>query len=144
MADWSRQLTWDAVSEGDKIPPVDFNMTHHRLVVEAGGNRDFAQIHHNEPIAQGQGAPGMYANNTFVQGMWERTVREYIGLDGHIKRVGPFRMRIFNNAGETVTVSGEVKRKWEEGGEKLIELEIRSEHSRGISVGPAPVICSLP
>jgi hypothetical protein len=86
----------------------------------------------------------MYANNVFIQGMWERTVREYIGLGGRFKKTGPFRMRIFNNVGETVVTKGTVKRKWVENGEHLVELEIVSEHSRGISVGPGPVVVSLP
>jgi acyl dehydratase len=143
-ADWASQRYFEDVSEGDEVPPVIFTMTVFRLVVEAGANRDFNQIHHNTPVTQAQGAPDMYANNVFIQGMWERTVREYIGLQGRFKKTGPFRMRIFNNVGETVVTKGTVKRKWVEGGEHLVELEIVSEHSRGISVGPGPVVVSLP
>jgi hypothetical protein len=76
--------------------------------------------------------------------MWERTVREYIGLGGRLKKTGPFRMKIFNTVGETVVTKGSVKRKWQEGGENLVELEIWCEHSRGVSVGPGPVVVSLP
>jgi hypothetical protein len=43
-----------------------------------------------------------------------------------------------------VVTKGTVKRKWVENGEHLVELEIVSEHSRGISVGPGPVVVSLP
>ena len=86
----------------------------------------------------------MYANNVFIQGMWERTVREYIGVAGDIKRVGPFRMNIFNTVGENMVTSGVVKRKYQEGGENLLELEIKTEHSKGTSVGPAPVVVRLP
>ncbi len=142
--DWSKQRYFEDVNEGDEVPPVVFTMTVFRLVVEAGANRDFNQIHHNTPVTQAQGAPDMYANNVFIQGMWERTVREYIGLRGRLKKTGPFRMRIFNNVGETVVTKGTVKRKWVEGGEHFVELEIQSEHSRGISVGPGPVLVTLP
>jgi hypothetical protein len=143
-ADWSTQRYFEDVNEGDEVPPVIFPMKVFRLVVEAGANRDFNQIHHNTPVTQAQGAPDMYANNVFIQGMWERTVREYIGLGGRFKKTGPFRMRIFNNVGETVVTKGTVKRKWVEGDEHLVELEIVSEHSRGISVGPGPVVVTLP
>jgi acyl dehydratase len=142
--DWSKQRYFEDVKEGDEVPPVVFPMTVFRLVVEAGANRDFNQIHHNTPVTQAQGAPDMYANNVFIQGMWERTVREYIGLGGRFKKTGPFRMRIFNNVGETVVTKGTVKRKWVEDGDNLVELEIVSEHSRGTSVGPGPVVVSLP
>ena len=144
MADWSKQLYWEDVSEGDVVPAVDCNLTMHRLVVEAGANRDFAPIHHNTQATQMQGVEEMYANNVLIQGMWERTVREYIGVAGDIKRVGPFRMNIFNTVGETMVTSGVVKRKYQEGGENLLELEIKTEHSKGTSVGPAPVVVRLP
>ncbi len=144
MADWSKQRYWDDVKEGDEVPAVTFNVTLQRLVITAGGNRDFNQVHHNDRVAKAQGAPEAYANNGFIQGMWGRTVREYIGLDGNIKKVGPFRMRVFNTVGEIVTTKGTVKRKWQEKGENLVELEIWSEHSQGVSVGPGPVLVSLP
>jgi hypothetical protein len=144
MADWSKQRYWEDIKEGDDVPPVTVNLTVQRMIMLAGANRDFAQIHHNSRVAQAQGAPEMYINNGSVQGIWERTVREFIGLDGGIKKVGPFRMRIFNTVGESVVTRGKVKRKWQEGGQHLVELEIWSEHSKGVSVGPAPVHVTLP
>lgn len=142
--DWSVQRYFEDVHVGDEIAPVVFNMTIFRLVVETGTNRDFHQIHHNTVVAQGQGAPDMYANNGFIQGMWERAVREYIGVAGRFKKTGPFRMKTFNNVGESVITRGTVKRTWVEGNEHLVEIEVWSEHSRGVSVGPGPVVVSLP
>ncbi len=142
--DWSQQRHFEDVSEGDRVPAVGFPLTIARLVMEAAVNLDFSRVHHNAAAARRTGAPDMYANNVFVQGWWERTVREFIGLRGVIKRVGPLRMRIFNTVGETVTTSGVVRRCWREGDEGLVELEMQSEISRGVSVGPGPVIVSLP
>lgn len=144
MADWSKQLYWEDVKEGDEVPPVSFNLTVARLIVQAGGNRDFAPIHHDTVVAQSQGAPEMYANNVFCQSMWERTVREYIGLGGRIRKVGPFRMRVFNTIGAPAVTSGVVKRKWADGGDHLVELEMQTEHTERVSVGPGPVVVSLP
>ena len=142
--DWSEQRYWEDVHEGDAIPPVAINLTIARLVVEAGANRDFNQIHHNTPVSIATGAPDMYANNGFIQAWWERAVREYIGLGGRFKKTGPFRMRIFNTVGESAVTSGTVKRKWVEDGEHLVEIEVQTEISRGTSVGPGPVVVSLP
>ena len=143
-SDWSRQLYWEDVNEGDEIPGVSLNITVQRLVMEAGANRDFAPIHHDTVLTQRQGVEEMYANNIFVQGMWERTVREYIGVGGRIRKVGPFRMRIFNQAGYTVTTKGKVIRTWQDSGENFVELQIWSENDRGVSVGPGSVIVTLP
>ena len=142
--DWSEQRYFEDVAAGDPVPAVGFPLTIARLVMEAAANLDFSRVHHNATAARRTGAPDMYANNVFVQGWWERTAREFIGLRGVIKRVGPFRMRIFNTVGETVTTSGVVRRCWREGGEGLVQLELQSEISRGVSVGPGPVVVSLP
>jgi hypothetical protein len=144
VADWSTQRYWEDVNEQDELPAVMFPISVYRLVVEAGANRDFNSIHHNTEYAHATGAPEMYANNIFIQGMWERTVREYIGLAGVIKKVGPFRMRVFNTVGETVVTRGRVKRTWREDGAHYVELEMWSENSKGISVGPGPVVVMLP
>lgn len=144
MVDWSKQRYFEDVKEGDEVPPVCFNITVQRLVIEAGANRDFNAIHHNTRLAQRGGAPEMYANNTFILGWWERTVREYIGLGGVIKKFGPFRLRVFNTVGESVVCKGTLKRKWQENGENLVELEIWTEYSKGISSGPGPVLVTLP
>lgn len=142
--DWSRQRFFEDVTVGDAVPAVSLNLSVTRLVVEAGVNLDFSQVHHHAGVARASGAPDMYANNIFIQGWWERAVREFIGLGGRFRRTGPLRMRIFNTVGETVTTSGVVRRAWREGGEGLLELEMRTEMSRGISVGPGPVVVSLP
>lgn len=142
--DWSRQRYWQDVTVGDQIEPLRMNLTIARLVVEAGGNRDFNQIHHNTPVSKATGAPEMYANNVFIQSWWERAVREYIGLGGRFKKTGPFRMRVFNTVGECAVTSGTVTKKWEENGEHLVEIEVKTETSQGITVGPGPVVATLP
>ena len=138
------QRFWEDVSVGDEIPSVDFPLSVYRLVMEAGANRDFNSIHHNSEYAQRTGAPEMYANNVFLQGMWERTVREYIGLAGTLVSLKGFRMKVFNTVGETVITKGLVKNKWQEGSKSLVELEIWSENSKGITVGPGTVLVTLP
>lgn len=142
--DWSKQRYYEDVEVGDEVPPVTIHLTVQRLVIEAGANRAFPPIHHNTEVAQALGAPEMFANNGFIQAMWERTYREFIGLDGVVKKVGPFRIQTFNTAGDSVVTPGVVKRKWQENGENLVELEMWCENSKGISVGPGPVLVALP
>ena len=142
--DWSEQRYWDDVEEGADVPPVAFPLSVYRLVVEAGANRDFNSIHHNSEYARASGAPEMYANTGFLLGMWERTVREFIGLGGSIRRIAGFRMRRFNTAGRTVVVRGRVKSKRREAGAALVELEVWSELDGETTVGPGTVTVALP
>ena len=142
--DWSEQRYWDDVEEGADVPPVAFPLSVYRLVVEAGANRDFNSIHHNSEYARASGAPEMYANTGFLLGMWERTVREFIGLGGSIRRIAGFRMRRFNAVGRTVVVRGRVKSKRREAGDALVELEVWSELDGETTVGPGIVTVALP
>jgi hypothetical protein len=110
----------------------------------AGANRDFNAIQHNAEVARATGAPDIYANTLLLQGMWERAVRQFIGLNGVILRQSGFQMRIFNCPGDTVTVRGRVERAWIEDGAGLVDIEIWSENAQGTSVGPGRVRASLP
>lgn len=138
------QRHWDDVNEGDVLPPLRFPLTVYRLVMVAGGNRDFNAIHHNSEVARAGGAPDMYANTLFLQNMWEKLAREYIGLAGTIRRISGFQMKSFNAAGDTVVVQGRVKRRWREADAGLAELEVWSENRTGLSVGPGRIVVSLP
>jgi len=138
------QRHWEDVTEGEALAPLRFPLTVYRLVMAAGANRDFNAIHHNSEHAKRSGASEMYANTLFLQGMWERTVREYIGLAGTIRHIHGFRMGSFNTVGDTVVVQGSVTRKFIEGGFGLVDLKLWSENRHGISVGPGSVLVTLP
>jgi len=142
--DWERQLCWEDLVVGQPLTSVRFPLSVYRLVMAAGSNRDFNSIHHNSEWARSTGAPEMYANVLFLQGMWERCAREFIGVRGTIRRLSGFRMRSFNTAGDTVTVEGRVERVWEESGLGLAELRMWSSNRHGVSVGPGAMVVSLP
>jgi hypothetical protein len=143
VVDWSVQRHWEDVVEGEALPTAFFPLSVYRLVAEAGANKDFSSIHHNTEWAQSTGAPEMYANNVFLQGMWEKVIREYIGLDGMIRQIGPFRMKAFNTAGETVIVTGTVQRKWIDNDDHFVELAMSSAIRRGESAA-GTVTVTLP
>ena len=138
------QRLFDDVTPGETLMPMAFPLTVYRLVVAAGGNRDFNAIHHNSTFAQASGAPEMYANNQLLQGMWERVVRGYIGLGGRIHSLRGFRMHRFNCVGDTVSVQGEVQRKWVDAGVNYVEIRLWSSNRDGVSVGPGSMVVSLP
>jgi acyl dehydratase len=141
------QRFWDDVVAGESIEPVQFPLTVYRLVMAAGANRDFNAIHHNAEVARATGAPDIYANTLLLQGMWERAVRQYIGLAGVIVRQSGFQMRIFNCPGDTVTVRGRVEKSWRDGAAGqggFVDIEVWSESAKAVSVGPGRVRATLP
>ncbi|MDO8750533.1 MAG: MaoC family dehydratase N-terminal domain-containing protein [Dehalococcoidia bacterium] len=138
----TQQLYYEDVRVGDEPPPVTFNMTIQRMVMSAGANRDFAIIHHNTAAGRSSGAPNMYLNNVSTLAMWERVISDWIGIRGRVKTV-EFRITTFHAAGDVVTVKGQVKKKWQENGQNLINLDMNSEHSRG-SCMVGSVVIALP
>lgn len=135
---------WQDVAVGDSIGMLAFPITVSRLVIVSGAQRDFNAIHHNADFARATGAPDMYVNSLFLQGMWERLVRDYIGPSGRIWSLGGFRMRTFNCPGDTVTASGTVSEKWIDGDRAMIRIDLRSDNKAGLTVGPGFVTAELP
>ena len=140
----SRQRSFSDVVVGEELPSVEFPLTVYRLVVAAGGNRDFNSIHHNTAYAQATGAPEMYASTFFLMGMWERLVRDYIGPAGTILSIRDFRMRKFNLAGRTVQVRGRVLDARLDGDRGIVTLEVESVVDGQVTVGPGTVEVTLP
>lgn len=139
-----KQRLWQDISVGDELHTQTFPITVYRLVMAAGANRDFNAIHTNPEVAKQTGAPDIYANTLLLQGMWEKAVRQFIGLAGRVRSQKGFRMSSFNHPGDTVVVKGRVLRTWLENDKGLIEIDIWSENNHGVSVGPGRVIAELP
>jgi acyl dehydratase len=140
----ARQRSFEDVTVGEELPAVAFPLTVYRLVVAAGGNRDFNSIHHNTAYAQASGAPEMYASTFVLMGMWERLVRDYIGPAGTIRSIKDFRMRKFNLVGSTVEVRGRVRDKRPDGDRGIVTLDVESVVDGQVTVGPGTVEVTVP
>ncbi len=134
-----KQLCWEDVREGEDIPPVTFNLTIQRLVMSASAIRDYATHHHNTAMGQADGAPDMHASADSCLAMWERVITDWIGGAGRVKEV-TFRIIAFSAAGDAVTVSGKVAKRWQEKGLNLVELDMKSEHARGMTMQGVAIV----
>lgn len=117
------------INIGDKLPEIEIPLTLHRMVMEAGANRDLSMIHHDREVAQATGAPDVYANTFFLMGMFERHLRELIGNQGKIRKIGPMSMRTFNCVGDVLIFKGKIS---EIDGD-IITVEQWIESERGVT-----------
>jgi hypothetical protein len=62
-------------------------------------------------------------------GLFERQLREFIGLKGRIKKIGPMQMKTFNCVGDVLVVKGTITAIAED--KILIEQTIESD--RGVT-----------
>lgn len=141
------QRSFDDVRVGDEVAAVEFPLPLYRLVVAAGGNRDFNSIHHNPSYARASKAPDAYASTFFLMGAWERVVRDFIGAAGTIRAISGFRMRKFNLVGSVMAVSGHVVDKRDDdlsADRGVVVLELASRVGDEVTVGPGRVEVTLP
>jgi acyl dehydratase len=132
MVNWDKQVYLEDVEVESQLDPVSIPLSLQRLVMEAGANRDLSSIHHDREAAVATGAPDVYMNTYFILGMFERLLREWMGLRGTIKRIGSLRMKMFSCVGDTVTYKGQVREKHEADG--IVVLDIWSETQKGQTV----------
>lgn len=128
-------------SVGTELPAVSFPITLYRLVMAAGGNRDFNAIHHNRDYARSTGAPDAYANTLFLMGMWERAINDWTDSRGRIVAIRGFRMSRFTTVGTTAVVVGTVTATDTSRG--IVTFTVSTTDGDGCTVGPGEVDVAL-
>jgi acyl dehydratase len=114
---------------GEELPPFVVALTLQRLAMEAGANRDFALIHLDPAAARAAGAPGVFANTTFIETLFEALLRSWVGSSARIRRLR-FKMSDFACVGETLRAGGRVRSRQEADGEVTVEVEVAIEGDR--------------
>ena len=128
--DWSRQLRFDAIAIGDAVPPYSMWLSYQRIVMSVAADRMFSGLHHNRELARWRGFRDIIFNTRGYEMMFEIMLRRWIGLDGKIVRLGPFRMTGSSYPGDVVTVRAHVTAKTGPS-ERLATVEIVAVNDRG-------------
>jgi acyl dehydratase len=134
------------VTVGRELSPTTYRLSLLGLVMHAGGGRDFTPIHFDEAAARRAGARGPFINNVFCLGMWERTVRDFLGPGGVIHAIDRVRISSFNVVGDELVTTGRVERVWVEDGVQLAEIGLQTVNRTidRVTIGPGVVLVSLP
>jgi hypothetical protein len=115
---------WDDVEVGDAMPPLLMPITVTRCVFMASASRDFAPQHHNTWYCHNKSRTReMFLGTHFNLGMLSRFMTDYGGPLSTVRRI-QLQMRRTIGAGEDYMMRGTITRKWEEGGEKLVDMDI--------------------
>lgn len=114
--------TWDSVSEGQEFETVEATDSQ-RLVIWAAASGDFYQIHYDDNFAKNNKLPDIIVHGA-LKGMWVgKLLDEIAGDDGWVKQ-WDVSYRGMDIAREDVTIFGKITKKYEQGGEHLIDLEV--------------------
>ena len=107
---------WEDVNEGDRLPALVLPITNKTFVMAVAGTRDYNPVHHNPEFGRKRGARSMWLNTMYQQSLFGRFVTDWTGPDSDFRRTS-IHMTGFIHPGDTLTVEGEVSKKWREEGE---------------------------
>ncbi len=137
------QVYWDDVQAGEAIEGYSLLLDPLRMHLQTSGSQDFHRQHNDEEFALKQGVPHMFMNTGFTQAVLSRVVLQWMGEAGDLKQF-KMEMRKMHFPGDTMTMKGKVVRKWEEGGEALVECEVWAENEREGVATPGKAVVRLP
>lgn len=141
--DWSRQLFFEDVQVGDEVPAYHLLLTYQRIVMSVASDRMWSPIHHNRDAARAQGLADTIFNTRGYEMVFEVTLRRWMGLDGQLKQLGPFRMRRSSHPGDLLTCRGHLTGTEVVQGEGRAHVEIWVETPRW-EAARAQAVISLP
>ena len=131
--------SWSNWAVGERIPSVSMAVTLQRLVVAAGGERDFNPLHFDEAYARLCGFSTAFANGFFQQAMLDRTITDFTGSSGELGRLS-LRMRAPVYAGRTLKATGAISSLAKDGSWLVVELDLELSTEDGMcSTGKATV-----
>ena len=136
-------VQWDDVQEGAEIPSLTKNCDSQQLVIWAAGSGDFYQIHYDEGFAKNNNLPDIIVHGALKHGFLGQLVHDWIGNTGRIKKIG-CSYRGMDLPYQDIVCRGMVTRKYEEDGERLVDLEIWTEGPDGRKTSPGTATVRLP
>ncbi len=120
MTDYSTR-TFAEVAVGEKLPPLDIDITTGLVVSGALATRDFEPVHHDKAAAQATGLPDVFMNILTSQGLMTRYATDWSGPEAIVRSLD-IRLGAPNVPGMVMTISGEVSGKDEDAGTVAIAV----------------------
>ncbi len=138
-----RDRFWEDVAEGEELPRLQMPITVTRCVYLASATRDFSPQHSNRDYAQQRSkAKDVFVNTPFQIGMISRFLTDWGGPRSFVRRMR-FAMRGNICAGDEMAITGKVLRKYAEGGEHRVDVEVAIATQEG-PVTPCTATVALP
>jgi acyl dehydratase len=124
-----QKLFFEDVKEGDEAPVRSHTLTRTDLVKYAGASGDFNPMHHDETKAQASGQPSVFGHGMFSMGLLGSALTDYVGV-GNLTR---YKVRFARQTwpDEVLTTKITVSAKRNEGGQNLVDLDVRLVNGDG-------------
>lgn len=121
---------WDDVAVGDAAEPRAVGPLAVRDFVRyAGASGDFNALHYDEAYARAAGFPSVFAQGMFDAGVLASYAAAWLGPAGVRRFHARFEEVVW--PGDTVTCKGEIVRKYEESGERRVDVVLQCARQTG-------------
>ncbi len=134
---------WEDMEEGQEIPPFVRKTDIMHWNRYAAVNDEFVYIHMDADYAKSIGQPDVFGMGNLRLAYLHNLLREWIGEAGDIKRVG-CQYRALNFREDVLTAHGRITRKYIEGEDHLIDLDIWVENQKRENTCPGSATVCLP
>ncbi len=124
------RLHFDDVQVGDKLTPLEVDVTATVIVAGALATRDFMPVHHDRDYANSQGAPDIFMNILSDTAYCSRFLTDWAGPDTKIRRLA-IRLGVPMFPGNKLRYSGTVTRCDRRDGLGLVEVEFQALNDLG-------------
>lgn len=132
-------IYYDQASVGDKLPPLQIDITPTMIVATAIASRDYQDVHHDKARAQELGSPDIFMNILTSNGLVGRYVTDWAGPEAILKAVN-IRLGAPNYPGDTMVMSGEVIACREEQGKCIVDISVMGKNSMGVHVSGTVIV----
>ncbi len=125
-----KRISFGEVEVGSKLPELRTGPVHHMdLVRYSGSSGDFNPIHTDPDFAKSVGLDGTIAHGMYVMAQVGRMCTNWVN-PAQIEFFG-IKFKGMTKPGEMIVCTGEVKKKKEENGKKLITVSVTASNEAG-------------
>ncbi len=134
--------TFADVNVGDELPTITKAPGRLQLVQYAAGSGDFNPLHFDADFPQARQIGDNIVHGRMKYASLGELVSNWLGHTGWVKSLS-CQYRGMDLQGKQFTVKGTVAAKREEGGQKLVELDVWTEDANGAKTTPGKAIVVL-
>jgi acyl dehydratase len=134
---------FEDVNEGDEIPSLKKNCSTQQLVLWAAASGDFYQIHYDKDFAQSTGLKGLIVHGALKNAFLGQLVHDWAGDPARVRSFG-CQYRGMDEPNQDIVCRGVVTKKYSEGDQNFVELDIWTENPQGQKTTPGTAVVTLP
>ena len=136
-------LYWEDIADGSEIPAISLEVNRNRIVMIVCATRDIFPLHHDGDFARAAGYKAPAIATAFLQGLLGRCLTDWTGPTGKIRKLS-LTLNAPSYAGDNISASGHVARKYLENGEHRVDCELAVVNQDGTATVDAQATVIVP